>query len=175
MQISKQSPIRPTASLAALMLAAALAACGGGSGGGGHAAVGGAAPGWTAITAAGTKLSMHALRGQPVYLNFFATWCPPCNAEAPAINALQKAYRSQGLRVVGIDELESARAARGFVKKYGLVYPVVVDGGTLQSEYDVNGLPVHVFIKRDGDIYAIRTGEMSRAQILTDLRAILAG
>ena len=150
-----------------------LAACAGAGGGTHHAAVGASAPGWSESTAAGRTLSMRSLRGDPVYLNFFATWCPPCNAEAPEINALQKKYAKQGLRVVGIDELESASAARAFIAKYRLVYPVVVDGGTLQGEYDVNGLPVHVFIKRNGTIAAIVAGEMTRTEIAAHLRVIL--
>jgi len=137
------------------------------------ARVGQLAPNWTEPTASGDKLALSSLRGQPVYLNFFATWCPPCNEEAPYINELQKRYASRGLRVVGVDELESAKKAQQFVKKYGLVYPAVVDDGTLQGQYSVNGLPVHVFIGRDGIVKKIVVGEMDRSDILAAVQTIL--
>lgn len=113
------------------------------------------------------------MRGKAVYLNFFATWCPPCNEEAPYINQFQKEFASQGLQIVGVDELENRSKAQQFVDKYKLVYPALVDNGTLQSQYRVNGLPVHVFIDRSGVIEKIVVGEMSKTQIVSDIRAIL--
>jgi peroxiredoxin len=161
-------------SAAALCILAALAACSAGGGGGtGTAAVGHLAPNWSEATSTGTKLSMDSLRGKPVYLNFFATWCPPCNQEAPDVNALQKQFAARGLQVVGIDELEDAKKAAQFVRKYALVYPAVVDNGTLQSAYNVNGLPVHVFIDRSGVIRKIVQGEMSKKQIAAAIQSIL--
>lgn len=116
---------------------------------------------------------MASLHGKPVYLNFFATWCPPCNEEAPDVNALQKQFAPSGLEVVGIDELEDAKKAAQFVRKYDLVYPAVVDDGTLESAYNVNGLPVHVFIGRDGVIRKIVQGEMTKPQITAAIQSIL--
>ncbi len=137
------------------------------------AAVGRRAPSWTERTSTGAMLSLASLRGRPVYLNFFATWCPPCNDEAPGVNALQKQYAVDGLRTVGVDELESAQKAASFVHKFALVYPAVVDDGTLQSQYNVNGLPVHVFIDRSGVVRKIIVGEMTKSQIAAQIRAIL--
>lgn len=161
----------------AALLCALLAACSGSASGGTsspkHARVGQAAPQWTQSTASGSHLSLASLRGSPVYLNFFATWCGPCNEEAPYINDLQKLYAARGLRVIGVDELESAEKAREFVAKFHLVYPAVVDDGALQSQYNVNGLPVHVFIDRSGTVRNIIVGELNRAEIDSAIRAIL--
>ena len=118
-------------------------------------------------------LSMASLAGKPVYLNFFASWCPPCNEEAPSINTLQKMYLSKGLRVIGVDVQENAAKAQGFREKYHLVYPAVVDSGMLRDEYSVNGLPVHVFIDRKGIVRSIRIGELTPSQIDRNLRKIL--
>jgi cytochrome c biogenesis protein CcmG/thiol:disulfide interchange protein DsbE len=159
-----------------LLAALALGACSthaGASGASSTARIGQPAPNWTQPTASGTKLSLASLRGKPVYLNFFATWCPPCNEEAPDVNALQKQFAPRGLQVVGVDELENAKKAKQFVEKYALVYPAVVDDGTLNSQYNVNGLPVHVFIDRSGVIRKIKVGEMSKAEIAASIRAIL--
>lgn len=108
-----------------------------------------------------------------MYLNFLASWCPPCNEETPWIEKLQRRYRAEGLRVVGVDVEENSAIARRFSAKYALTYPVLVDQGTLANLYRVNGLPVHVFIKRDGTISRIVVGEMSDAQITSAVRAIL--
>jgi cytochrome c biogenesis protein CcmG, thiol:disulfide interchange protein DsbE len=159
---------------AALCILAALAACSAGAGSSTRtAAVGRLAPNWSEATSTGGKLSMESLRGKPVYLNFFATWCPPCNEEAPDVNALQKQFAARGLQVVGIDELEDAKKAAQFVRKYALVYPAVVDNGTLQTAYNVNGLPVHVFIDRSGVIRKIVQGEMNKKQIAAAIQSIL--
>lgn len=153
-----------------------LAACSsGGSASTSSAApvVGRLAPGFAQATATGARLSLDSLRGRPVYLNFFATWCGPCNEEAPDINALQKQFASRGLQTVGVDELENAKKAAQFIDKYGLVYPAVIDEGTLQGEYAINGLPEHVFIDRKGIIRKIVAGEMSKDEIAAAIRSIL--
>jgi cytochrome c biogenesis protein CcmG/thiol:disulfide interchange protein DsbE len=158
------------------LVLALLSGCSGAHGAGSVprvATVGALAPGFTEQTAAGKKLSLHSLAGKPIYLNFFATWCEPCNEEAPDINALQKQFAGSGLHVVGVDELESAKAAQQFIRKYHLVYPALVDEGTLEDEYAVNGLPVHVFIDRSGVIRRIVRGQMSRTEIEAAIRSIL--
>jgi thiol-disulfide isomerase/thioredoxin len=137
------------------------------------AQVGKPAPDWTQPLSAGGTLTLSSLRGKPVYLNFFATWCPPCKDEAPFINKMQQQYASRGLHVVGVDELESAGQAEGFRKQFHLIYPAVTDSGTLQGQYLINGLPVHVFIGRDGVIRKIVAGEMAHAEIQKAVQSIL--
>jgi cytochrome c biogenesis protein CcmG/thiol:disulfide interchange protein DsbE len=158
--------------LAFLLLTACSAANGTSSAPGG-AVVGKPAPQFTEQTASGATISLKSLLGKPVYLNFFASWCEPCNEEAPDINLLQKQYAARGLRVVGVDELENAKTAEQFIRKYGLVYPAVVDQGLLQDKYSINGLPVHVFIDRAGIIRKVVAGEMSRTEIAAAIRSIL--
>ena len=127
----------------------------------GHARVGEPAPGWSEPTTQGSSLSLATLHGKLVYLNFFATWCPPCNEEAPAIDALAREYRARGVQVVGVDVLENARKAAEFARTHRLSYPVIVDDGTLRDQYAINGLPVHAFIDRDGVVRSIVVGEIS--------------
>ncbi|MEO6914114.1 MAG: TlpA disulfide reductase family protein [Candidatus Baltobacteraceae bacterium] len=140
---------------------------------GGPPAAGQTAPDFTAPLTGGGNLKLSSLRGKAVYLNFFASWCPPCNEEAPDVNALQKKYAKRGLVVVGVDELENVEKANGFLKKYGLVYKAVVDGGALRDEYGTNALPVHVFIARNGKIKLYREGEMSKSEIESAIKSIL--
>lgn len=157
---------RAVVSIAAVAL---LCACSGGKLG----LVGQVAPAFDETTSTGSTLSLASLRGKVVYLNFFASWCPPCNEEAASVNALQKKYAPAGLRVVGVDVLENAAKAESFRKAHGLIYPAVVDSGKLSDVYNINGLPVHVFIDRIGVIRKIEIGELTRAEMEADIRAIL--
>jgi cytochrome c biogenesis protein CcmG, thiol:disulfide interchange protein DsbE len=162
-----------------VMLALTLAACsnGGSSSQSGSgttvASQGKPAPTWTEPLAAGGSLSSESLAGKPVYLNFFATWCTPCNVEAPDINAVQRQFASQGLRVIGVDVLENASKAKQFVTQHHITFPAVVDNGTLRDEYQVNGMPVHVFIDAHGIVRKIVVGELSKSQMEENVKAIL--
>jgi thiol-disulfide isomerase/thioredoxin len=162
----------------AIVLACTLAACahaGGADSTGSSkvARVGEPAPPWTEPSLPGPSLSLAALRGKAIYLNFFASWCPPCNAEAPAIDSIARDYAAQGLQVVGVDVLENARKAADFRNEHHLAYPVVVDGGALRDQYAVNGLPVHVFIDRLGIVRRIVVGEMSPADMRSNAERLL--
>lgn len=155
----------------------ALVACGQGgkttSASAQTAHVGAPAPDFSEPSIPGPTVSLASLRGKAIYLNFFATWCPPCNEEAPAINALQRQYAASGLQVVGVDVLESGRKAALFRHEHHLLYPAVVDDGTLRDQYRVNGLPVHVFIDREGIVRKIVIGELAPAAMRVDVERIL--
>ena len=151
--------------LAALVLPVAASAA---------ASMGKPAPNFTAPLASGGKFTLSSLHGKPVYLNFFATWCAPCNAEAPDINALQKQYQRRGFVTIGVDEREDADKAKSFVHKFNLIYKAIVDeNGDVLSPYGAIGLPVHVFIDRRGNVKLIRNGEMSKSEIESAIKSIL--
>jgi peroxiredoxin len=137
------------------------------------ASVGKPAPAFEEPTAAGAPLSLASLKGKAVYLNFFATWCPPCNEEAPDVNSLQKEFGPRGLQIVGVDVMEDAKKAKSFIDEHHLTYPAVVDAGTLRDQYRINGMPVHVFIDRQGVVRKIEIGELSKAEMTADVRSIL--
>jgi cytochrome c biogenesis protein CcmG, thiol:disulfide interchange protein DsbE len=137
------------------------------------ASVGAPAPAFSEPTVAGPTLTMDSLKGKPVFLDFFATWCPPCNAEAPDVNDIAKTYGPKGLQVVGVDVLENAAKAKKFVDQHHLSYPAVVDAGALRDAYNINGMPVAVFIDKNGVVKKIETGELSKDEMLADVKAIL--
>ena len=135
---------------------------------------GDAAPSFDLPRLGGGKLGLAALRGKPVYVSFFATWCAPCNAEAPSIAQLERKYRPKGLVLLGVDEEESAAKAGAFAQKYALPFAVLLDDdGTMGQSYGAIGLPVHVFIDRSGKISTYRLGEMTPAEIENAIRQIL--
>ncbi len=132
------------------------------------------APRIDASYSTGGPVHLSQFRGKGVYLNFFATWCPPCNDEAPDVNALQKKYRNKGLVVLGIDALENAGKSNDFLRKFRLTYKAVPDPeGQIRDAYGINALPVHVFIDRRGKIKLYRMGEMNKFEIEAAIRSIL--
>ena len=121
------------------------------------------------------NLSLQTLRGHAIYLNFFASWCGPCKQEVPYIGKLSKEYAKRNVVVVGIDELEPADKAKQFALQYQLPYRITVDdNGDVGGSYGLIGLPLHVFIGRNGTVAAYRVGEISEAQLSKELQALSA-
>lgn len=116
---------------------------------------------------------MASLVGKPLWLNFFATWCGPCNEEAPTIAAVSTQFAPRGLQIVGVDVAENATAAKAFVDKHHLNYPAVIDSGVLMDAYHINGMPVSVFIDKTGVVRKIEVGELSRDEMEADVKSIL--
>ncbi len=120
-------------------------------------------------------VSLAQLRGKPVYLNFFASWCGPCNVEAPAIAQLRGKYAKRGLQVLGIDELDPPNKATEFEKKYGAPYTLVgIDAsGATGRTFGTVVMPVHVFIDRKGVVRVFHLGEMNSSEIETAIATTL--
>lgn len=169
----------PSLRLLAAAAACALAACGhsGGAtqstGESQTAQLGRPAPDWSAPLLDGKNLSFATLHGKPIYLNFFATWCDGCKAESAALETVSREYVARGLKVVGVDVLESPSKAAQFHAEQHLTYPFVIDSGTLRRQYNINGLPVQVFIDRNGIVQRISLGQMSLADMRSNVERIL--
>lgn len=111
------------------------------------------------------SLRLDSLKGKPVYLNFFASWCPPCNMEAPELAQLNRTYAPHGLVMLGVDEEESANQALGFRNRYSLGYRILLDrDGSAGSPYGANALPVQALIDRQGRIAWIHVGMVDIAE-----------
>lgn len=123
----------------------------------------------------GKTVSLAALHGKPVYLNFFASWCGPCNEEAPSIGQLRSKYAKRGLQVVGIDELDAPGQAAAFQKKYANPYTQVGidDSGVTGRTFGTVAMPVHVFIDRNGIVRVYRIGEMNPTEIENAIKNVL--
>jgi len=137
--------------------------------------VGKAAPAFSLPSPSGKPVSLDALRGKPVYVNFFASWCGPCNAEAPSIGKLRAQYAKSGLQVVGIDELDAPGQAAAFQKKFGNPYGLVAidDNGDVGKKYNTVAMPVHVFIDRHGVVKTYRLGEMNPGEIEAAIKDVV--
>lgn len=118
-------------------------------------------------------VSLDKYKGKGLYLNFFASWCQPCKAEVPSIVQFSKEYAKRNVVVLGIDELESLSAAKGFVSQFKMPYPIGIDdSGAIGASYGLIGMPLSVFIGPDGKIVKRVAGEMLPAQIKAGLDSI---
>ncbi len=107
-------------------------------------------------------LDLSALKGRPVILDFWATWCGPCQAEAPVLNTLAQRYKDRGLAVVGVNTSDEDGLAAIFARKKNLSFPMVFDqGNTIARAYSVTSLPTLVVISKEGRVVALRQGVTS--------------
>jgi cytochrome c biogenesis protein CcmG/thiol:disulfide interchange protein DsbE len=143
---------------------------------GGRATVGAMAPDFTSHTLDGATVRLSSYRGKPVLLNFWATWCAPCQDEMPLIQRASDIYAAQGLTVLAVNyQQTSTSAMKAFLHKVDAHFPAVYDpAGQIAAEYGVNvGLPVSVFIDRAGKVSFIQLGQMSDGILQQHLHAIL--
>jgi cytochrome c biogenesis protein CcmG/thiol:disulfide interchange protein DsbE len=131
-----------------------LAACGDAPGGG-PVKVGDAAPAYAAETLDGERASVELMRGRPVLLNVWATWCHPCRQEIPALEQLHQRYGPRGLHVVGvsIDQRDQETGIREFLQEYGASYPIWLDPDSeVTTAYSTMGVPSTFLIGPDGTL-----------------------
>ena len=123
----------------------------------------------------GTKM-LASLKGRVVVLNFWASWCVACRAEAPELEALWRHYR--GLKVVflGVDVKDTTPAATAFVRKYGVTYQSVVDrSGSAAAAYGIFGLPDTYIVDPKGTARYVVVGAIDPASFRTALDRVVAG
>ena len=118
------------------------------------------------------ELSLSALRGKAVVLNFWASWCVPCKEEAPVLEELWQENRERGLVVVGLDAKDFRRDARDFVRRFGLTFPIVFDGpGDTLPDWGVTGFPETFVIDRQGRVVEAFVGAVNSDEDRARLRA----
>jgi cytochrome c biogenesis protein CcmG/thiol:disulfide interchange protein DsbE len=134
------------------------------------------APKFRLTTLDGRTLDLAAYRGQPVLLNFWATWCGPCVREFPLLRRILDERRPQGLVVLGVLVNDSAGAARTFVREHGGTWPVGIDqGAKVAAAFKAIGLPETVFVRKDGTLATRVLGELTQDRLDAQLAPLLAG
>jgi DsbE subfamily thiol:disulfide oxidoreductase len=144
------------------------------------AEIGRAAPDFLLETPQGRTLRLSDLQGQPVLLNFWATWCPPCREEMPELVAAYERYQAQGLVIVGVNLQEADEKVLEFAREFGVAFPLVIDRTSQVGEVwrlggPVKGIPTSYFIDASGVIRSRYFGPMPEEAIEEGLALILPG
>ena len=118
------------------------------------------------INLAGQTLRLADLKGKPVVVNFWASWCDPCVDEAPVLEAASQQYAAQGVIFVGVSYEDEPSDSTRFLQQYGVTYPVGTDGsaktpGAIAIAYGVLAPPETYFINRSGVVVDEFSGPLS--------------
>ena len=134
-----------------------------------------AAPALSLPNTSGNTESLADYRGRVVLVNNWATWCPPCKAEMPTLQAYFEAHQSEGLTVIGIEAGESAAQVRAFAESIGVTFPMWVDTETASLAAFHNGsLPNSYVIDRTGTVRLAWIGEISRSMLEKHVTPLLS-
>lgn len=105
-------------------------------------------------------------RGSVVVMNLWATWCPPCREEMPALQQFYRENRTKGVVVLGVDQGESAQAASAFAREHGVTFPILLDADQQYGRsYAAVGLPTTVIVGRNGHVMRGIDGQLTLAQM----------
>lgn len=125
----------------------------------GQVGVGSAAPQFTLTTFDGQTINTNELRGQVVVVNFWASWCTPCEQEAAELEQAYQDYKSQGVVFVGVNYVDTEPEALDYLSRYNITYPNGPDLGTRVSQaYRIRGVPETYIMGPDGKLAGVMIG-----------------
>ncbi|MGZ6340749.1 MAG: TlpA disulfide reductase family protein [Candidatus Limnocylindrales bacterium] len=125
----------------------------------------------------GKPIRLADLRGHPVWIDFWASWCPPCQAETPVLRDMYASYKDRGLVLIAISVQETDAAdVRAYATRYGLPYTVAADlTGDVFRRYRIYGLPTQFFLDGEGVIRSVVQGPVDYDAAAADLALIVPG
>lgn len=136
--------------------------------------VGDDAPDFALVDMNGEKHQLSDYKGKGVFLNFWGTWCKPCEREFPLMDKQYQVYKDQGLEILAVNIGESDFAVQKFIDRKGLTFPVLIDDKKSVIEtYKINPLPTTLLINPNGKIEKVITGEMSEEMIKDYMEQII--
>ncbi len=134
------------------------------------------APDFALLDLEGNSITLSQFRGNVVFINFWATWCPPCRAEMPEIEALYREYQDQGVVVIGVDIAEPEDMVRKYLRRGGYSWNFVLDTtGKVSNDFRVTSLPTSFFLDRTGVVRAIGVGGMTKRNMESKLAEAMGG
>jgi cytochrome c biogenesis protein CcmG, thiol:disulfide interchange protein DsbE len=135
--------------------------------------VGYLAPDFTLENLLGQAHTLSDYRGQPVVLNFWATWCPPCRVEMPYFDRAQMKYNGRST-ILGVNQGEFSSTVRDFQARQPVRYPLLLDSNNdVSLRYNVNSLPTTIFIDADGVVQEVIIGIISQAVLEARIESLL--
>jgi thiol-disulfide isomerase/thioredoxin len=128
--------------------------------------VGKPAPEFAVTDLTGTELKLSAFHGKTVLLDFWATWCPPCREDAPALAKLYKKYGGKELEILGISVSEDRQIVEKFLKGHQGGYPIVLTTeNDLSRPYEIGVFPTYMVIDKNGILAAVVEGEKGLGEL----------
>lgn len=128
--------------------------------------VGRPAPDFALRNGNGELVKLSDLRGNVVFINFWATWCRPCREELPGIERVYQEKRAEGLDILAVNYQESAADASKFFADLGVTVPMLLDtNGSVYNQYRLQGLPDSFFVDREGNIAALHYGFLTEEKL----------
>jgi cytochrome c biogenesis protein CcmG/thiol:disulfide interchange protein DsbE len=133
------------------------------------------APGFRIAIYDGEDVSLEGLKGKPVVLNFWASWCyPACYEEAPLLQTTWQKYKDKGLHMIGVDIQDKEESGREFMRRFNFTFPNGPDPGSkISIDYGVYGVPETFFIDRHGRIAYKHVGALTPELIEEQIQIIL--
>ena len=137
--------------------------------------IGNQAPSFQLHNLDGELVSLSDFQGEPVLINFWATWCPPCRAEMPYLQQIYEEWLERGLVLLAVNIGESSSEVAEFMQSYNLSFPVLLDTKQeISQKYNVRGIPTTFFIDKDGVIQDVKVGSFqSKEEIESSLSKII--
>ena len=132
------------------------------------------APDFELVDFNGEKHRLKDYEGQGVLLNFWGTWCEPCEREFPAMTRQYESMKHDGVQIIAVNFAQSHFEVSKYVKTMGMTFPVAIDKTkSVFTAYNIEPLPTSIFIDPQGKVERIITGEMKEAQIASYMEAIM--
>ena len=123
----------------------------------------------------GVTRSIADYKGRPVLINGWATWCPPCKAEMPALHDFYLKHKAEGFELLAINSGESRSAVQQFIDQKGFTFPVLLDTNKdVLDGLGVSGFPTSIFVGRDGTVKTIHIGGLTPDAIEKQLTPLLS-